>query len=160
MTSTSSASRASTLVSAACLCLSSSIPTRTADAAFVPAGGGSIRSSSYPTSLLSSGGNDLPSPTRREASGYYDPLGLSDDLDDEYPPVRGDRRHLGGVERSSSSSGASASIAATAAIATWSASSTAANAAGPDWGIFEGRIGSLLHPTVMASMFLLSLSGG
>jgi len=34
------------------------------------------------------------------------------------------------------------------------------NAAGPDWGIFEGRTGSLLHPTMMAGMFLFSLSTG
>jgi len=34
------------------------------------------------------------------------------------------------------------------------------NAAGPDWGIFEGRTGSLLHPAMMAGMFLFSLSTG
>jgi len=34
----------------------------------------------------------------------------------------------------------------------------AANAAGPDWGIFEGRTGSLLHPVVMGGTFLLSCS--
>lgn len=33
-----------------------------------------------------------------------------------------------------------------------------ANAAGPDWGIFEGRTGSLLHPIVMGGTFLLSCS--
>lgn len=33
-----------------------------------------------------------------------------------------------------------------------------ANAAGPDWGIFEGRTGSLLHPVVMGGTFLLSCS--
>lgn len=32
----------------------------------------------------------------------------------------------------------------------------AANAAGPDWGLFEGKTGSLLHPVIMGSMFLLS----
>jgi len=37
---------------------------------------------------------------------------------------------------------------------------TVTYAAGPDWGIFEGRTGSLLHPIVMASMFLFSLSTG
>lgn len=31
-----------------------------------------------------------------------------------------------------------------------------ANAAGPDWGLFEGKTGSLLHPVIMGSMFLLS----
>ena len=33
-----------------------------------------------------------------------------------------------------------------------------ASAAGPDWGIFEGRTGSLLHPVMMGGMLLLSLS--
>lgn len=33
-----------------------------------------------------------------------------------------------------------------------------ANAAGPDWGIFEGRTGSLLHPVIMGGTFLLSCS--
>lgn len=33
-----------------------------------------------------------------------------------------------------------------------------ASAAGPDWGIFEGRTGSLLHPIVMGGTFLLSCS--
>lgn len=35
-----------------------------------------------------------------------------------------------------------------------------AHAAGPDWGIFEGRTGSLLHPVMMGSMLLFSLSTG
>lgn len=35
----------------------------------------------------------------------------------------------------------------------------AANAApSPDWGLFEGKIGSLLHPVTMASMFAFSLN--
>jgi hypothetical protein len=35
----------------------------------------------------------------------------------------------------------------------------AANAApSPDWGLFEGKTGSLLHPVIMGSMFALSLS--
>lgn len=35
----------------------------------------------------------------------------------------------------------------------------AANAApSPDWGLFEGKTGSLLHPVIMASMFALSFS--
>lgn len=28
----------------------------------------------------------------------------------------------------------------------------------PDWGLFEGKTGSLLHPVIMGSMFVLSLS--
>jgi hypothetical protein len=33
-------------------------------------------------------------------------------------------------------------------------------AAGPDWGLFEGKTGSLLHPITMGGMFLFSLSTG
>jgi hypothetical protein len=33
-----------------------------------------------------------------------------------------------------------------------------ASAAGPDWGIFEGRTLSLLHPAIMGGTFLFSLS--
>ena len=47
---------------------------------------------------------------------------------------------------------AMASLAAMAALA------PDANAAGPDWGIFEGRTGSLLHPVIMGGTFLFSLS--
>lgn len=46
--------------------------------------------------------------------------------------------------------------AMTAAI--WAALSTSASAAGPDWGIFEGRTGSLLHPVMMFGMLALSVS--
>lgn len=37
-------------------------------------------------------------------------------------------------------------------------SSDVANAAGPDWGIFEGKTGSLLHPAMMFGMLILSAS--
>jgi len=33
-----------------------------------------------------------------------------------------------------------------------------ANAAGPDWGLFEGKTGSLLHPVMMFSMLAYSIS--
>lgn len=46
--------------------------------------------------------------------------------------------------------------AALATTAMWTATAELASAAGPDWGIFEGRIGSLLHPIAMLSMFLYS----
>jgi hypothetical protein len=46
--------------------------------------------------------------------------------------------------------------ALTAAI--WALTSTSAMAAGPDWGIFEGRTGSLLHPVMMLSMLAFSVS--
>jgi len=35
---------------------------------------------------------------------------------------------------------------------------TVSSAAGPDWGIFEGKTGSLLHPVVMGSLFLFQIS--
>ena len=38
----------------------------------------------------------------------------------------------------------------------WSLSGTVASAAGPDWGLFEGRTGSLLHPVMMGGLVLLS----
>ena len=44
--------------------------------------------------------------------------------------------------------------AMTAAI--WALTSTSAMAAGPDWGIFEGKTGSLLHPAMMFGMLALS----
>jgi hypothetical protein len=47
-----------------------------------------------------------------------------------------------------------AAPALTAAI--WALTSTSAMAAGPDWGIFEGKTLSLLHPTMMIGMLALS----
>ena len=47
--------------------------------------------------------------------------------------------------------------AVTSALAVWGATSQVALADSPDWGIFEGRTGSLLHPIAMGSMFLYSL---
>lgn len=48
-------------------------------------------------------------------------------------------------------------LVASAATATWLAAPSIASAAGPDWGIFEGKTGSLLHPVAMGSMFLFSV---
>lgn len=49
--------------------------------------------------------------------------------------------------------------AASTSLLLWSASATPSMAqAGPNWGIFEGRTLSLLHPAMMISMLLLSLS--
>jgi predicted lipid-binding transport protein (Tim44 family) len=42
-------------------------------------------------------------------------------------------------------------------LMTWLAASEMAGAAGPDWGIFEGRTGSILHPIMMGSLFATSL---
>ena len=43
------------------------------------------------------------------------------------------------------------------AVTVWGTSAQVALADSPDWGLFEGRIGSLLHPIAMGSMFLFSL---
>jgi Protein of unknown function (DUF4079) len=48
------------------------------------------------------------------------------------------------------------SVASTTA-AFWSLTATIASADSPDWGIFEGRIGSLLHPTMMVGLLTLSV---
>jgi len=76
------------------------------------------------------------------ASASFDPLNLAND------------------EAATSSNGNGAMGVAAATAAAWVASADVASAAGPDWGIFEGRIGSMLHPITMGSMFLLSLSTG
>lgn len=47
---------------------------------------------------------------------------------------------------------------ATTTAAFWSLTATMASAAGPDWGIFEGRTLSLLHPFMMLGMLGLSVS--
>jgi Protein of unknown function (DUF4079) len=39
----------------------------------------------------------------------------------------------------------------------WAATAQIAMADSPDWGIFEGRTGSLLHPITMGSLFVFSL---
>lgn len=64
------------------------------------------------------------------------------------------------AEIEDSDNGFSVSIpsVATATAAFWSLSATVASAAGPDWGIFEGRTGSLLHPITMFGLLALSVS--
>ena len=42
-------------------------------------------------------------------------------------------------------------------FATWLSMTQAASADSPNWGIFEGRTGSILHPLTMGSLFGLSL---
>ena len=44
-----------------------------------------------------------------------------------------------------------------AAATVWGTTAQVVLADSPDWGIFEGRTGSLLHPIAMGSMFLYSL---
>lgn len=51
-----------------------------------------------------------------------------------------------------------ASRAAAGTATVWVATAQTALADSPDWGLFEGRIGSLLHPAMMASMFVFSIS--
>ena len=58
-----------------------------------------------------------------------------------------------------------ASLSRAALVSTLAASAvlsvpSSALAAGPDWGLFEGKTGSLLHPITMGGMFLFSLSTG
>eukprot|EP00579_Thalassiosira_antarctica_P000474 CAMPEP_0201867216 /NCGR_PEP_ID=MMETSP0902-20130614/1532_1 /ASSEMBLY_ACC=CAM_ASM_000551 /TAXON_ID=420261 /ORGANISM="Thalassiosira antarctica, Strain CCMP982" /LENGTH=300 /DNA_ID=CAMNT_0048392341 /DNA_START=39 /DNA_END=941 /DNA_ORIENTATION=+ len=79
-----------------------------------------------------------------EVVGSFDPLNLSAD------------------ESSSLSSSNNNGRAAALATAAMMMASTplSASAAGPDWGIFEGRTLSLLHPAMMAGMFVLSASTG
>ena len=71
-----------------------------------------------------------------ETVGQFDPLNLSE-------------------VSCSRPANACAIAAATAALLS---SPLAANAAGPDWGIFEGRTGSLLHPIAMFGMAAMSAS--
>lgn len=55
-------------------------------------------------------------------------------------------------------SGLSLPSVAASTAAFWSLSASMAGAAGPDWGIFEGRTLSLLHPAMMLGMLGLSVS--
>ncbi|KAL3802408.1 hypothetical protein HJC23_007233 [Cyclotella cryptica] len=68
--------------------------------------------------------------------GRFDPLKLSDETPAMSP----------------------SKAAITAITAALVSSPLAANAAGPDWGIFEGRTGSLLHPIAMFGMAAMSAS--
>lgn len=67
-----------------------------------------------------------------------------------------DPLNLSEENSSSTHNNRAAVIAAAAAFMT----PLSANAAGPDWGIFEGRTGSLLHPAAMFAMAAFSLSTG
>lgn len=80
----------------------------------------------------------------------FDPLNLSDDDESS---------SSSSITNSNSYNGRSAATAV--ALASLLASTPlSASAAGPDWGIFEGRTGSLLHPVAMLSMALFSASTG
>mmetsp|Transcript_25723 Transcript_25723/g.54709 ORF Transcript_25723/g.54709 Transcript_25723/m.54709 type:complete len:301 (-) Transcript_25723:383-1285(-) len=77
-----------------------------------------------------------------EAVQSFDPLNLAEDES---------------LSPSNDNNGRVAAVAS-AALATALSSPLSASAAGPDWGIFEGRTGSLLHPAMMACMALFSIS--
>eukprot|EP00580_Thalassiosira_gravida_P007757 CAMPEP_0201625902 /NCGR_PEP_ID=MMETSP0493-20130528/1517_1 /ASSEMBLY_ACC=CAM_ASM_000838 /TAXON_ID=420259 /ORGANISM="Thalassiosira gravida, Strain GMp14c1" /LENGTH=304 /DNA_ID=CAMNT_0048095945 /DNA_START=77 /DNA_END=991 /DNA_ORIENTATION=+ len=83
-----------------------------------------------------------------EAVQTFDPLNLSRDESSESSslPSRDDNF------------GRTAAIATAAAMTALSTSPLSASAAGPDWGLFEGRTGSLLHPAAMLSMAAFSIS--
>ena len=62
------------------------------------------------------------------------------------------------LSEESSTKLSSSACAIAAASAALLSSPLAASAAGPDWGIFEGRTGSLLHPIAMFGMAAMSAS--
>jgi len=64
------------------------------------------------------------------------------------------------VETSSNDFMTSAQALSTAATSAVLLFPSIASAAGPDWGLFEGKTGSLLHPVSMFGMVALSISAG
>ncbi|KAL7497399.1 hypothetical protein ACHAWT_008188 [Skeletonema menzelii] len=83
-------------------------------------------------------------------------LSALDNTDFETAIETFDPLNLSEEDSSSTHNNRAAVIAAAAAFMT----PLSANAAGPDWGIFEGRTGSLLHPIAMFSMAAFSVSTG
>jgi len=78
-------------------------------------------------------------PAHSENQVSFDPLNLADTDLNSHPLAK--------------------NAAATAAfLALLSGIPEVSNAAGPDWGIFEGKTGSLLHPITMGSLFFLQIS--
>ena len=82
-----------------------------------------------------------PTMLKTDSQSSFDPLRLGDDYK---------------LKSNSSTS----KLATFTAFAIMMLSPEVTNAAGPDWGIFEGRTGSLLHPAMMASMFVFSVTTG
>jgi hypothetical protein len=82
-----------------------------------------------------------------DAEASFDPLNLSMSYSEESSLITSNNSNNG--------RNVASSILAMSTILT---SPMAAQAAGPDWGIFEGRTGSLLHPIAMFSMVALSAS--
>jgi hypothetical protein len=73
-------------------------------------------------------------------------------------PARSNVNLMMGQENEEESSGFSVPAVPAMTAAIWASLSTSALADSPDWGIFEGRIGSLLHPVTMISLLALSVS--
>ncbi len=70
-------------------------------------------------------------------------------MQQENDPVSGDSNSLENLP-----------IAAAVSTAMWSVLPNMSMAAGPDWGLFEGKTGSLLHPMAMAGLLFYSLYTG
>ena len=122
--------------------LLATLATTTAVTGFtVPTSSTALSSTHSPTSLSAFDNND----NVNLIESSYDPLNLSDDLD-----------YTSSSESNGRNNGAA--IALTATATTLLSTPLSASAAGPDWGIFEGRTGSLLHPAAMATMALFSIS--
>lgn len=127
------------------------IPTASSAAAAHSSGGGVVRvvnviGGGHGRRILaaSSWDNDNDS-----TNGYFDPLDLASSSNDD------------GQIRSTSTSSSSSSLAIVTALPFLLSLSTPliANANdSPNWGIFEGRTGSLLHPVAMISMAAFSAS--
>lgn len=80
-------------------------------------------------------------------------------FDDRFAEVEGfDPLNLSSSDESSANGQSRTASAIAAATAILAASPLSASAAGPDWGVFEGRTGSLLHPLAMFSMAAMSAS--
>jgi hypothetical protein len=75
-------------------------------------------------------------------------------------PVRSNVNLMIAQENKEESSGLSVPAVPAMTAAIWASLSTSALADSPDWGIFEGRIGSVLHPVMMISLLALSVSTG
>jgi len=89
-------------------------------------------------------GSGIHSDTQDTHVSSFDPLNLASSSP---PPIS--RRHP--AELITAASIASLAMACTP---------SQAMAAEPDWGLFEGRIASMLHPIAMGGLLLLSLSTG
>jgi len=125
------------------------IPTASSAAAAHSSGGGVVRvvnviGGGHGRRILaaSSWDNDNDS-----TNGYFDPLDLASSSNDD-----------GQIRSTSSSSSSLAIVTALPFLLSLSTPLIANANDSPDWGIFEGRTGSLLHPVAMISMAAFSAS--